>query len=255
MFDLFKSTVSDVEAACKTFLQGQEDLNQLRLRVTRVSKQIPAAQQRAQAGRDERDRCQKVYADSVDGLTDADGQTTLVAKAALTTAEFELMERREELRVLLDAQKSLYKRIDEQSAEVTKLFIVVKDLAEKEFKNRWSLKEAWKSGKDKEVSWRGAVLSGLLAQLSSANPSTVVALQAFFAERTFRVTVVRSFQNVRESPCPPVWSDELSALIDGGLHREIRVFKQHEELSVPGDLDQRMAFEQFFNGRLELVGA
>ena len=246
MFNLFKTTsaVSELHAACQSFLEAYEKMKRLRDRVGQISRQIGPAQQRTVEKRNERDRVKTLYLDS---FTDA-------ARLALDEAELALVEGRNEIVSLIDAQKSLYEQIEKQSEEVSKLAISVRDLAMKAMRDGWSLRHAWANGTDKEISWRESVLTALLRQLPSVNQSAIRALHAFFQGDRFQAKVLRGFRMTKVSPASEVWSDELERFVPGDPTLDVDQFVKDTLISVPGDLSPKAAYDEVLLGRLEVVG-
>lgn len=247
MFNLFKPTpaVSELDAACQSFLDAYEKMKRLRERVGQISRQIGPAQQRTVEKRNERDRVKTLYLDSL----------TNTARLALDEAELALVEGRNEIASLIDAQKSLYEQIEKQSEEVGKVAISIRDLALKAMKDRWSLRHAWANGTDKEISWRESVLIALLRQLPSVNQSAIRALHAFFQGDRFQAKVLRGFRVTKVSPASEVWNDQLERFVPGDPTLDVQLFNKGMVINVPGDLSPKTAYDEVLLGRLEVVGA
>ncbi len=247
MFNLFKTTpaVSELDASCQSFLDAYEKMKRLRERVGQISRQIGPAQQRTVEKRKERDRVKTLYLDS---LTDT-------ARLALDEAELALVEGRNEIASLIDAQKSLYEQIEKQSEEVGKVAISIRDLAHKAMKDGWSLRHAWANGTDKEINWRESVLLALLRQVPSVNRSAIRALHAFFQGDRFQAKVLRGFRVTKVSPASEVWNDQLERFVPGDPTLDVQLFNKDTVINVPGDLSPKTAYDEVLLGRLEVVGA
>ncbi len=247
MFNRFKTTpdVSELDAACQSFLDAYEKMKRLRERVGQISRQIGPAQQRTVEKRNERDRRRQLYLDS---MTDT-------ARLALDEAELALVDGRNEIASLIDAQKALYEQIEKQSEEISKLAISIRDLALKAMKDGWSLRQAWANGMDKEVSWRESVLLALLRQLPSVNQSAIRALHAFFQGDRFQAKVLRGFRVTKMSPVSEVWNDQLERFVPGDPTLDVQLFSKDTLINVPGDLSPKTAYDEVLLGRLEVVGA
>lgn len=247
MFNLFKSTpaVSELDAACRSFLDAYEEVNRLRQRVGEISRQIGPTQQRTVDKRNERDRLKKNYLDS---LTDT-------ARLALDDAELALVEGRNEIANFIGAQASLYERIEKQSEEVGKLAVGIRDLALKAMKDGWSLRQAWANGRDTEIAWRESILTALLRQLPSMNKSAVRAIHAFFRGDQFQAKVLRGFRMTKVSPSSEVWNEQHERFVPGNPTLDVQLFEKDKLISVPGDLSPKAAYDEVLLGRLEVVGA
>jgi hypothetical protein len=248
-------TITDLETEIATFeVENQNKKTQQQV-LAKISTQIPLANMRVDEARRTRDDCQKAHAAASLMIDVNNLSATTASRSKLDEAELQLIYRRQERQVLLDGLKLYEEKLDEIVKAINKSYLHIQEMAREMAKTQWSRDRFWKMGSTAEMEWRVGILEMLLARLSSADASTITALKLFFADKKFRATVVRGFQDVKTSPVAPVWSDEAGKMVDGHIDRKVRVFQKHEEIVVPGDLTNRHGFEQFLNGRLELVGA